>query len=105
MELRGRLDEHVTAYAAKSRPVFGCADGPEKPNHFDLVRYALRRYRATLRGPVSQMLTAYRSDRIEPMLERDFGRLISPLRMKYVTALLRYRVETLRRILEETRAS
>jgi hypothetical protein len=51
------------------------------------------------------MLTAYRSEKIEPMLQREFGRLISPLRMKYVTALLRYRVATLRRILEETRAS
>ncbi|HEX9242395.1 MAG TPA: HipA domain-containing protein [Anaeromyxobacter sp.] len=105
IEARGRLEEHVQSYAAKSRPVFGCADGPGKPNHFDLIRYALRRYRSTLRGPVSQMLTAYRSERIEPMLQQEFGRLISPLRMKYVTALLRYRVATLRRILEEMRAS
>ena len=105
VESRARRDEHLRSYAARSRPVFGCADGPEKPNHFDLVRYAVRRYRSTLRGPVSQMLTAYHSDEIEAMLRREFGRLISPLRMQYVTALLRYRVGTLRQILEESRSS
>ncbi len=103
IEREGRRLEHVRRYAERSRPVFGCADGPEKVNHFGLVRYALLKFRAQLRGPISQIVTAYRSSEVERMLEREFGRLISPLRMLYVATLLRVRYERLQTLLSETR--
>lgn len=102
-EARGRRDDYIARYAERSRPVFGCADGPEKVNHFQLIEYGVRRFGQTLRGPVSQMLSAYRSDAVEAMLRKEFGRLISPLRMMYVSRLLKYRVTRLQRILKETR--
>ncbi|MCM2334358.1 MAG: HipA domain-containing protein, partial [Anaeromyxobacteraceae bacterium] len=103
-EARGDRDGYIARYAEKSRPVFGCADEPKKVNHFDLIRYGLRRFGRPLWGPVSQMVSAYRTDAVETMLQKEFGRLISPLRMMYVTRLLKYRVARLQRILEETRS-
>lgn len=96
-----RREEHVRRYAERSRPVFGCADGPDKVNHFGLVEYALRKFRRELRGPISQIVTAYRPDDVERMLQREFGRLISPLRMLYVATLLRVRYARLRALLSE----
>lgn len=105
VEARGGREVYIRRYAERSQPVFVCANSPEKPNHFELIRYGLEHFGATLRGPVSQMLTAYQSERIESMLEREFGRLISPLRMLYVTALLKHRVFRLRKILMESLTS
>jgi hypothetical protein len=103
VEARGSRDQHVRNYAERSRPVFGCADGPERVNHFELVRYAIRRFGPVLRGPISQIINAYRGPDTERMLQREFARLVSPLRLAYVMALLRVRHARLQAILRETR--
>ena len=90
-------DVHVRDYAEKSKPVFGVRrpSGP-RCNHFELVEHALRQLPHELGATMTRFINAIQLPKIEFMIARRFRKIITPLRVSFIVALLRYRHERLK---------
>jgi hypothetical protein len=98
----GERGAYIAQYAEKSRPVIGCQrpDG-HRANHFALIAHSLSEHADALGPPIRLILGAFHIGRVERMLRRKFGRIITKRRVEYILALLEYRRSRLATILRD----
>ena len=93
----------IRRYANHSRPVFGCAKGRGRVNHFELMDYALSNFKDSLAGPICQVVTAFDPEKIWREIRKRFKNMISPIRLELILRLLEYRRERMKEVVECSR--
>lgn len=99
---RGEQSHYVQRYAMRSKPLIGCSGGkPSVPsNHFDVIARTMDQHWNDFRKSIPLVIRSFDPAATMSMLQRDFGRVVGPLRLAYIGELLRFRHQTLLRILE-----
>jgi hypothetical protein len=83
-------DGFIRKYAERSRPLIGT--GTKGPcNHFDLFACLLNTYPAHVAHEARRVVASLVPDRVVGLLRREFGGLLSPLRLELICDLLEYR--------------
>jgi hypothetical protein len=98
--LASRMSEpsFVPRYAARAKPLIGTGHNPSC-NHFELAAFMVRDRAALYRGSVHRVVDGFDSELCQRMMQREFARLFSRVRLELVAELLRYRHRILRGIL------
>jgi hypothetical protein len=100
---QGKAQLYIENYANRSRPVFGCQeqDAGDKVNHFRLIEYAVTQLGDDLATPIRQIINSFRHADVHQMLSRRFRRMISPLRLDFISNLLRFRSDRLKIVVQK----
>jgi hypothetical protein len=98
-----RIQAHIENYANRSKPVFGCQarEAGDKVNHFDLIEYSVTQLRGDLALPIRQVINSFSHADVHRMLVRRFRRVISSLRLDFISELLRFRSERLKIVVQK----
>lgn len=97
--------EFLSRYAHGSKPVFTCQKrAGERVSHFDLIRYVMTHARLArcMAAPVRQVVSAFDLGEIARDLNRQVGRIITPLRMDLIVELLGMRLGIMQDIATES---
>jgi hypothetical protein len=99
---QGRQEAYIETYANRSKPVFGCQeqDAGDKVNHFQLIEYAVTQLGDDLAAPIRQIINSFHHADVHQMLLRRFRRVISPLRLDFISNLLRFRSDRLKIVVQ-----
>jgi hypothetical protein len=87
-------ESFIKNHAERSLPLIG-TPGREHSNHFELVRYMVGPGHKRFGQAAKSIVFAFRPEHARSVLHREFGRLFSPLRLRFIDALLRYRHQRL----------
>lgn len=98
----GRAEE-VSKYADRARPVFGCseADAGKDVNHFRLAAYVFSFPDVVVRDAARAVVQRLNVGLVRRLLRRRFGRIITPLRIRFVGDLVAVRHERIVASLEK----
>lgn len=98
-----RIQAHIENYANKSKPVFGCQarEAGDKVNHFELIEYSVTQLREDLALPMRQVINSFSHADVHRMLVRRFRRVISSLRLDFISELLRFRSDRLKIVVQK----
>lgn len=98
----GRREEHIQRYAGRSRPLIGCdfATKAGALNHFELIESTMKGHPDEFRSSIPGVIRSFDPAANSRMLYRDFGRMVSNVRLEYIDQLLRFRHRKLLEILE-----
>ena len=101
-----RMQSHIETYVNKSKPVFGCQtrDAGDKVNHFELIEYAVTQLHDDLAIPMRQVINSFNHADIHRMLVRRFRRVIFPLRLDFISELLRLRSDRFKIVVQKRHA-
>ena len=88
--------QFLERYAERSRPIFG-TERSEPENHFSLVNWIADNCGPQARDAMCTVLDGVDVSEIEIMLQRKFRRIITQMRIGFVTDLLSLRIERLRK--------
>lgn len=103
IEGRGNRSDEIAQYAERSFPVFGTgAPGRTRVNHFDLIECAVAEFPTDLGLPVASFVRSINVDKVTLMIARRFRRILTPVRIRFIQELLRYRLHRLKLIVEGT---
>jgi hypothetical protein len=88
---------YVERYAERSRPLIGVPGSPDL-NHFALIQYMVGPEQAKFGASIRQVVHAFAPERAARLMHGQFGRLLSPVRLRLIHALLLYRWNRLKGI-------
>ncbi len=87
----GKLDEFLKIYTRKCYPLIGW-EGLNMPNHFDVVQKVAQCF-PSYRKTLHKLAMLDLPEKIDALLEAEFGGLFSSRRKKFIVACLRSRME------------
>lgn len=102
IDQRNDREGYIRRYAERSRPLIGC-EGSTKSrplNHFEVIARTMKSQPAEFRGSIPVVVRGFDPEATARMLYRDFGRMVSNVRLEYIDTLLRFRHGKLLEILE-----
>lgn len=70
-------------------------------NHFELIEYSVTQLRDDLALPMRQVINSFSHADVHRMLVRHFRRVISPLRLDFISELLRFRSDRLKIVVQK----
>ncbi len=102
IDQRNDREGYIERYAEKSRPLIGCAGATRtrQVNHFEVIAVTMKSHSKEFRGSIPVVIRSFDPDATARMLYRDFGRMVSNVRLEYIDELLRFRHRRLLEILE-----
>ena len=103
-EKRQGRQQFLRNYAERSRPILGTGhlkQDPKQRNHFALVKWILTNCDNKDHEAICELFNAVYICSIEHMLQRNFRRIITQLRIAFIRDLLLLRIQIIRKRIQQ----